>query len=412
MCVVAHVLCVCRYHSTRAFHYLVWAAVFASCAALTRYIGYSLLAVFFVYAVIALFTSLPHKVGRILVALAAFMPSVAYAVRNYLISGYAHGRRTPALVGLWHNVSLTATTLIDDLGIMLIPIILALVWALWRLFRRRTERADIAVRYIALVTGAYVALLLYSTSTVRIDPISARYFAPLYPLLVVLMFALIGLLRRSATSAEQTPSPRLLRYFVPVAVTVVALIGTAAQRSDLNELLWSFEKRTDANGSHLAAGFNQTRTCADLRHFLRYKASVTEDGVNCVVLSDAARSRCGRAMFLRRSMFPLRATNFEPTLTAVGSGGDVSWRWVEEGRSAEARLFDHDEFRTAEELGDALTELFERTGVEQFFLIYENSKANRRIFGDEGLDPATVTGIALRQPQTIGHYTVYDCRPR
>lgn len=404
-CVVAHVLCLCLYHNSRRFQYFVLAAVCASAAALTRYIGYSVLLSFFGYALFA-WRGQPYRAKwRLLVSSVAFLPSATYAFCNYWTTGHAHGGRSPAIVGLWHNVSLTATTLVSDLGILLLPIVVALVWSVSRWCRRQPAAwIDVSIRYTGILIGAYLALLLYGTSTVRIDPISTRYFAPIYPLLLFLAFAPLGL--QAATSNR----PTMRRRLVAIVFGGLVFLGIAGQKSEMQAILWHFEKRTDARGSHLSAGFNRTTTSVELRRLVTRLARKTNHGLVITAVSDPSRGRKARALFFRRHMFPLSVDQFEATIQTHSNKVDISWKWMEDGTPKSVHYFEIARSETIEGFRASLVELLERIDNRKVFLIYEHSKRNRHLFGEEGLDAHDFPDLIVKPVATVHHYVLYDCQ--
>ncbi|EDN69288.1 membrane protein [Beggiatoa sp. PS] len=101
-----------KHYETKSLKYYLLAAIFVSLAALTRYIGYSLIATFFVYTIYFLIIQNQEKSGSknhlwhkyLFLNSLTYIPSLLYLGNNYIISHTFHGQRYPSNLTIFENL--------------------------------------------------------------------------------------------------------------------------------------------------------------------------------------------------------------------------------------------------------------------------------------------------------------------
>lgn len=232
------------------------AAPFASAAAMTRYVGYSLIAILLLYAFVF---SVVHRrrgaLARFLpvpALLAACIPSLLWVVRNRRHSGTPHGERVYESSPLAPYLRELQETLSADFG----PVGLALLIAgaalfaaravsEWRDSRRVSSPWILMLPVLALV---YYALLLRSKSTIYISsPITSRYAFPAYFPLAA--FTGIAFARGLPTSLyARLP---VLAFF---GAFLALHVGGLVRRMD------EIKDRTGSEAAHVQPGFDRSAT--------------------------------------------------------------------------------------------------------------------------------------------------------
>ena len=238
---------------------LVFAAVFAALACLTRYAGVALLAstalLVFCKAHAAMKTRVVHTLLYLVVAA---LPLFVWLVRNYLLSETLAGARTAGIfpfaesaervvifLGVWtlpwgrpeYNLGVLVS------GLPLIPVVgFALAWA-WSSSRSRGVRDTLAclhlsdpfVRVLSVYAVVYVAFILIVSTAVRIDPINDRLLVPVFvPLALLAGFVVARLIAMSRSDRGRRFGGAFAAAVVLFAASHVAVyipeLRNAAQR--------------------------------------------------------------------------------------------------------------------------------------------------------------------------------------
>jgi hypothetical protein len=199
--------------------YLVEAAVFAGLTSVTRYIGFSLI----VTGILSiLFLGRYHPMFRrvkktLLFTLVACIPLVLHFGACFVSYGLAGKTQFPSQYTFGHQLMQLVTTVYRDLlssnlnfwayrfflswesldfwlRLGLLAGMLAFVVMLVRgpglpEAEKTSPKPHIAILIYFLVYGS---ILLYVTSTVAMDPIASRFMAPLYPLVLLLIFSTLS----------------------------------------------------------------------------------------------------------------------------------------------------------------------------------------------------------------------------
>jgi 4-amino-4-deoxy-L-arabinose transferase-like glycosyltransferase len=203
---VLGVLALIRYLKDPRRATLLWAAVVAALACLTRYMGIAL-----VLAGVILMMGRARSVSRkIALGHAAsfgvlpILPLAAWLFRNYSLTSTLAGERAASVTGLgeslaqaadilsrwfyWHKFSAAGT-------LTIVALLLAAVGFAWRAgggrARRRVSARRTDVLPWVVFALVYLGLLLLLSATVTIDRISDRLLSPVYvPALLLLVLAL------------------------------------------------------------------------------------------------------------------------------------------------------------------------------------------------------------------------------
>ena len=183
---------------------LMLCAVVAALASLQRYVGITL-----VITGAAAVTFFSHGLSRrkriihlLSFSLVSITPLLLWLLRNYLISGTAAGFRYPAYYGLLKNISLTSGTL----GVWLLPLffsallrhlvvialaVLVIHTHLMPPISGAPQEHTIRQQWLSLITLyciAYAVFVIAISSLKAFEPIGDRFLAPLYPLVMLLVF--------------------------------------------------------------------------------------------------------------------------------------------------------------------------------------------------------------------------------
>lgn len=210
---------------------LAWVTAAATLACLQRYPGIAL-AVALAFLLLLYPETLTRRTRLLRAAgfcAIALLPLAAWMLRNRIIQGSWGTLGVQSDRGPAENVTATAGVLAHFLapgipvgsprGISNLAVALLLAGLLlWRFLRERGDGQRRALIVYFAFPAAYLAVLIAATSGVRLDPITSRYVAPLYPFLwgaVLLGFA-EGFRRRAFV-------PAWLRF--PALAAVLALFG-------------------------------------------------------------------------------------------------------------------------------------------------------------------------------------------
>jgi hypothetical protein len=191
---------------------LVWAAILAAAAAVTRYTGVALIAAACV-SILILHGGAPRRrvVAAAFFGLIASLPLSAWLLRNRVLTGGLTGARPPSEAGVAHNALRLVVQGLEWVFPPLLegrvqPVPIALVGAclvalLWSMRRGRGERTPDADRESSVLREALVLpifvcalflMLLVSGSMVQLDEIGARFTVPGYAATVLFVAVAAG----------------------------------------------------------------------------------------------------------------------------------------------------------------------------------------------------------------------------
>lgn len=193
------VLATCTYivehaRTGRVRHFAL-AAVFAGLAPLTRYAGYTLVITLAGYAVWRARAHQGQKAARPAVhagiLLLAVLPGLLYLLRNWLVFGTLHGVRGMAAGSYQRNLWQLVYVFWQDLTAALILLVGFAIWSYIRQVRadsRQVQPHLVVMTFLLALVGMYSIEMLVSVPTIAIDKIGTRYFAPIYPCVLLLIW--------------------------------------------------------------------------------------------------------------------------------------------------------------------------------------------------------------------------------
>ncbi|CAB1275723.1 ArnT family glycosyltransferase [Candidatus Nitrosacidococcus tergens] len=188
-----------KHYKTDHFKNLIFVSILVSLTALTRYLGYYAIClfalyVFFIRAIdkkLFTFSSLKYY----LLVIVSTIPSVLWVIRNYLKDKTFHGPRTPSPWGASINIERFINTITGDNQAILFLCLFAIFLFLYSMLIKK-QFSDLK-QYIPICIPVfsmciYVGLTIYSATVSYFDPLDTRFFAPIYPFLIIFLFWIIG----------------------------------------------------------------------------------------------------------------------------------------------------------------------------------------------------------------------------
>jgi hypothetical protein len=233
---------------------LIWAAVFAALACLTRYIGVTVVMTAGLLLLFGYRASWREKIlNGLLFGIIAVAPFAAWLLRNYIVSGTFAGPRGPSSQSLTENISLVFQVLtgwfvpseVERLPLLLTDVAVAGLWLLalglfgfllWSTRDRWREGWPIVPLVVFGVV--YTAFLIYSASTVYYAPLDTRFLTPLWMPLILSVFFLADKAR-----------PQILTLAPPVRYGLLLLSGACLLLEPLDQTLFLLQRvhRVDIN---------------------------------------------------------------------------------------------------------------------------------------------------------------------
>ncbi len=229
---------------------LVILAILAALAALERHSGI-LLAGVGVVSMILWMRAAPFRTRlwyACLFGVGAGAPFALWLARCYQVSGQLAGNRGEPLASLRTNIHLTIDVLMHwfiprELGVGYIKftgaVILVLTLVVMLEYRRHgkftlggLERRPGVLPMLLLIIGHLIILVSSATFT-YIMPIDDRYMAPIYPVVIVLIFMVIEQLQGWLSQRFQAS---VIKYAVPIVATVGLLVPIGRLNSEIPTL--------------------------------------------------------------------------------------------------------------------------------------------------------------------------------
>jgi hypothetical protein len=303
---VGHLLFIARYLERQRPVDLVLAGVMASGASLTRYMGVSLILVFGLYTLWLAWRSSAsrQRYWAIGSALISALPLAGWLLRNQHVHGTMTGERKPSELSMLDNLGLSAGVLqeaigaISGLGLLTVASLVAIA-----LLRKHAPQAGrVLIWFTAYAVGLsllYTAMVLWAATSVRIDGINTRYYAPVLPVLPVLVGAGLAATQLLLPAARKDDLIwTALRWFIPG----ILLAGTVMQLGRFNEdLKTSTTGNEDKPAHHTANSWGRSSTAQSLGAFLG-EVLEEQDTVAITVLSHLS-SQQSRTLLMRAPTF-------------------------------------------------------------------------------------------------------------
>ncbi|MEC7983607.1 MAG: lamin tail domain-containing protein [Myxococcota bacterium] len=303
---VLHLLFIIRHIQNQSLSDYIGAAVTVGLVVLTRYIGYSLLGIFCLYTVLWLFWYQKATIrtyaryGMIIVLSNA--PLITWIGFNRYRSGTLHGSRLPAERDLSSNIQ----TLIDVLGSQLLatPFLFSLLLVslccialIWRKDTTSRKQHLLFGIYVVAYLSLYLVLLLYGTSTVKMDQINPRFLSPILPATLLLIVIARGGLQ---VLAEKSPTlPPYMLKSISIIPSLLLGIGLLAGLNSNQRQFKLLTYNVDREGWHTGVGFESSTTIDRLRALLEEQLE-SRDTLGLLVITKHKKGNRGRILMMRQ----------------------------------------------------------------------------------------------------------------
>lgn len=262
---------VIRHHETGKSKFYILASVSVSCAVMTRFMGYALIAAFLAYTAYHLRSTGTSR-KKVLRTLAwtgiIFVPLFLFLLRNYLVTGTLHGYREPTTKTLFYNLYITLHVLGKELSFYLLAlVIISFIFFVLLLKKQKNGEAKkyiIPFGFVLLLLLMYTGMLIYTTSSVEVQPITTRYFSPVYPLFF--LFIAIGFsgMRTALTGQSDSGYSPIIDKFALVFLycfLAAALLGNVKDFSKFMDSIYRVEHSRTCNA--LVAGYDSSLVAKD-----------------------------------------------------------------------------------------------------------------------------------------------------
>lgn len=326
-------------HSTeRDLKFFALACVFASLAALTRYIGYYSFILLGVYLITYLHSTQglfnKQSLRYYLCLLLSVIPSIMWVLRNYGIDKTLHGPRVPSLYSFTDNLSLIVDILHNDVGrlVILLAVFVFLVFLLG-VFQGRNSTHDASLNKVALalivgLLALYISLVIYTASTAKFDKLNTRFFSSTYPFVVLLLaFYANSILKHKASKSVTAFGIKGLAYTLLLSILVGQVLFFSSHVSQTKKPFW-----------HTYFGFYNSA------NFKTTRAWFTEvldrnDTVKLYVLTDPKANRANKTTFTLSRSIAFRAKLFKKAnnlqYLTIRDGLLLRFDWEEKNKSIE-----------------------------------------------------------------------------
>jgi hypothetical protein len=412
---------VIKHYETRQTKYYVFAALFTSLAALTRYMGYGLIATFFLYTLYFLYTNRDEKTVSARTYLLwnslSYIPSLLYLMRNYAIWQTLHGPRVSPFRTLFYNLEQTFKVFGKELNLFLLALlVLALVLFIFLVKsggHTGKDRYVVPLAYIAFFVGLYLAMLLYVTAQTAVVKIQTRYFSPLYFYLFLFVFISFQGALRVRIENEQLEG--VYKAVVQVAIYALTIAALIVQVRYFGEFMDEIARKQHERASHVDAGYSASVTLRELQPYFKDLLS-GQDELYVSVVAFQGPHRASAFLFREallndraftgfsfediRSTFPfwegdiLQGTDFRLAFRANGQAKSIFYR--------DLPPLDTDE-QLLDEIRGILTE--EENIDSLWLVVYENEEFLR-----VGRSVAEVLpgDLQIRSQKEIVPYAIYE----
>jgi len=368
------------FEEKRRTRYLLLCAAAVAFSSLARYVGLSAIVLFMAYiasyVAVALRTNGPIR-RYVAAAIVAGAPLATCLLINGVRSGAFFGAREVATVSFMNNVELMVATLSEDLSLWMALLLVISVPACGVLFwRRQFGRARRALLLVAAGAGvllAYVAFLLYATSTVHLDPVGTRYFSPIYFLPFLFVVAACGTALDIARYQRASWKLRLPFQAVLYSLLVCVIVGGARSVLDHREAV----KLEGENTPHHVSGYDASATPSALARL--FHRILERDGeMTIVVVFDYGmlrpRPAIGRSLFYRESS--IQDGSVDHVEFVIDDGEDFTlWLVGEAGSRRAIHCRAVPRVSTGEEGFIELRRLADRENVERLYVLSRRRKA-------------------------------------
>lgn len=222
---MANLIMLHKYLQKKTPFYLLILVIFTTLAPLTRYIGtVNIGTTFLVLAIYLKTTNVRQKIFVLgLISLVSCFPLFVWMLRNYSADGTYLGPRYPTDLSFFSNFETMGSVILQwflpiritekliSLEVLILSVIICILMFVFWLVRRWLNIRTILI--FVIFASFYILWLLFSTTSVAIDPIDDRLLAPLYlPLIVIIHHAASSILKLELSVSRQ----RFVRTLVPL----------------------------------------------------------------------------------------------------------------------------------------------------------------------------------------------------
>jgi len=275
---ILHVYFLVKHNETQQVKYYVLAAIFVSLATLTRYMGYSLIVTFFIYTIYFLVKLSKQKNTSknqyllwnqyLLLNSLTYLPIILYLIRNYFISRTFHGNREPAELSIFQNLHRVVEVFTSDFSVfLLILLLISLIFYVFIIKNRKQlaiNHSLLALSYIFAFIVIYTIMLVYTTSQVIVNPISTRYFSPIYFAFFLFIFisfnSILRLLSVNHINKKYYHFWQIVLYLF-ISITLIINIKNYAQ------LINNISHKQEATAYYSDIGFKLSTTSKNLNEY-------------------------------------------------------------------------------------------------------------------------------------------------
>lgn len=273
---VIHILFIYKYFNSEREYLLILAGTASSCAALTRYAGYTVLLAFSLLAAALVISKFRKYPRYYLYTVIFWLPSCVWGIRNYFVDNTLHGPRLPSRYNFFENVYYLITVLKNDLGIILgILVLCGLVISATYI----TKRAINIFSYLFLFILIYLTFVLGMSSLVTMDRLNTRFLASIYPLFIILLSFSIPHLDRLV----HFPNVHLRNTLI-----IILLAISLVHHLEFFSVHMSREKIL--NPLHYGTGFEKTSNGEQIRKFFTRNLGTQTANISISVIVDSCPS--------------------------------------------------------------------------------------------------------------------------
>lgn len=307
--IILNIFFLYRHHETGRTKYYTYATVFTSLAVITRYMGYALMGALFIYTVYFLYNRRKESKGFIIKYLLlnsiSYLPVLVFIIRNFIISKTFHGSRIPTTLSGYANISEMLKVLENNLSVYFIILAVpALVVYGFFIGKRitvdnRGSAYMFLLSYILIFVFLYISMVIYTTSTVKVDPISIRYLAPLYPLFFLFVAVAYNLIQETLIfNKVHKLMVSIFFYSFSISVLLVHLNGFS---NFMNNIVGNQHKASN----YLSAGYEKSPALMNIntifKTLLKKRDSIYVYAIH-ETLSHANYPHLARTIFFRRGV--------------------------------------------------------------------------------------------------------------
>ena len=396
----------------------VFASIFISLASLTRYAGIPFIALFFVYTFYDLSRKSDFRLNAtkyLLLNSLSYIPIILYLRSNYINSGTFFGPRVPPNLTIFDNLHRTIEVFNSDFGLFLLILLLISTIFYFELIKK-TEKAqserNISFSLTALVVTfiSYTFFIIYTATQAKVDPINTRYYAPIYP--IILLFIFIGI--SNAIRFEKVSNLSWLAKLQPLmfAIYGLTLISFIVQLNNYSVFMDSIANKAFMEADHVSAGFNLSSTAFHLSEFFKNEL-MQKKRLDVVIIMNTAKphvnTNYGNRVFFREYMLKFYNNNVE-----FGKVGNSGYQFSIQAGNENYNVWLHNVPLSAndQQLTDNLKKIVMDFGIDTLTLLvykdYLKSIGTDVEHYSNSISPLLTQNFSLTRVEKINPYYLYE----